>query len=146
MNRHLLTRRDALLLLGLSAAGGVLAACSTAAPAQPTPAPAPAQTNPPAAAATVAPAVKPTTPPAAAATTQPAPAATTAPAAAGPAGSLTIAQGVDAESLDPYVTTSGASKGMLWTVYDRLVIRDLDLALKPGLATSWKALDDATWE
>jgi peptide/nickel transport system substrate-binding protein len=35
---------------------------------------------------------------------------------------------------------------MLWTVYDRLVTRDLDLALKPGLATNWKALDETTWE
>ncbi|HEX8969256.1 MAG TPA: ABC transporter substrate-binding protein, partial [Chloroflexota bacterium] len=78
------------------------------------------------------------------ATTVPVAAPTTAPGAA--TGTLTIAQGVDAESLDPYVTTSGASKGMLWTVYDRLVVRDLDLALKPGLATSWKNLDDTTWE
>src|SRR6266481_710498 len=77
---------------------------------------------------------------------QPTAAPPAAAAAATPTGTLTIAQGVDAESLDPYVTTSGASKGMLWTIYDRLVFRDLDLALKPGLATSWKALDDATWE
>jgi peptide/nickel transport system substrate-binding protein len=44
------------------------------------------------------------------------------------------------------VTTSGASKGMLWTVYDRLVQRDLDLTIQPGLATSWSTLDDNTWE
>jgi peptide/nickel transport system substrate-binding protein len=75
-----------------------------------------------------------------------APTAQPAAAAPTPSGTLTIAQGVDAESLDPYVTTSGASKGMLWTIYDRLVFHDLDLALKPGLATSWKALDDSTWE
>ena len=61
-------------------------------------------------------------------------------------GTLTIAQGVDAESMDPYVTTSGASKGMLWTVFDRLVHRDLDLTIQPGLAMSWSTLDDNTWE
>jgi peptide/nickel transport system substrate-binding protein len=48
--------------------------------------------------------------------------------------------------MDPYVTTSGASKGMLWTVYDRLVARDLDLVIQPALATAWKTLDDLTWE
>src|SRR5207302_9259810 len=112
-------------------------ASAPAAPAQPTaapPKPTAPPTTPPAPPTTAPTAPKPTTPPA------------PAPAAAAPVGNLTIAQGVDAESMDPYVTTSGASKGMLWTVYDRLVIRDLDLALKPGLATSWKALDDATWE
>jgi peptide/nickel transport system substrate-binding protein len=73
-------------------------------------------------------------------------AAPQATAASTASGTLTIAQGVDAESLDPYVTTSGASKGMLWTVYDKLVARDLDLAIKPSLATAWKILDDNTWE
>jgi ABC-type transport system substrate-binding protein len=149
MNRREFVRLGG--LLGLSMGGSVLAACAPSAPAAPTAAPA----APP---ATAAPAAKPTTPPAAAPTALPAPKPTTAPAqvaaptaqpaaaAPTPSGTLTIAQGVDAESLDPYVTTSGASKGMLWTIYDRLVFHDLDLALKPGLATSWKALDDATWE
>jgi peptide/nickel transport system substrate-binding protein len=147
---HEMTNRRAFLrlgaLFGLAMGGSLLAACAPAAPATPTQAPtaAPAAQKPTtAAAATSAPAA--TTAPAKP-TTAPAPAATTAPAAAGPSGSLTIAQGVDAESMDPYVTTSSASKGMLWTVYDRLVIRDLDLALAPGLATSWKAVDDSTWE
>jgi peptide/nickel transport system substrate-binding protein len=131
-----LTRRQVLrfgVMLGAVMGAGVLAACSSAAPA-----PTGGDTAP-----------RPTTAPAAAPTTAaaaPAAAATSAPSATGPTGTLTIAQGVDAESMDPYVTTSGASKGMLWTVYDRLVIRDLDLALKPGLATSWQPLDATTWE
>src|SRR5438034_10395751 len=150
MNRREFVRLGA--LLGLSTGVGVLAACAPSAPAQPTAAPA----GPP---ATAAPAAKPTTPPVAAATTAPpAPKPTTAPAqvaaptaqpaaaAAAPSGTLTIAQGVDAESLDPYVTTSGASKGMLWTVFDRLVYRDLDLQIRPGLALSWRTLDENTWE
>src|SRR5437870_1797206 len=149
------TRRTLIGMLGVGVGSGLLAACAQSAPsAQPTtpaaPTAAPKPTTAPAAAPTTAPAA------AAAATTAPAaPAPTTAPAvkpaatqaaSAAPSGTLTVAQGVDAESLDPYVTTSGASKGMLWTIFDRLVFRDLDLALKPGLATSWKALDDATWE
>src|SRR5437773_10188907 len=149
MNRREFVRLGA--LLGWSTGVSILAACAPNAPTHPTAAPAP---PPP----TAAPAAKPTTPPVAAPTAPPAPKPTTAPAqvaapTAPPAaaastatGTLTIAQGVDAESLDPYVTTSGASKNMLWTIYDRLVFRDLDLALKPGLATSWKALDDSTWE
>ena len=150
MNRREFVRLGG--LLGLSMGGSVLAACAPNAPAQPTAAaaapkpttaPAPAATTAPAPAATTAQTQVVTTAPAPAATTAPAPAAT---AATAPSGTLTIAQGVDAESLDPYVTTSGASKGMLWTIYDRLIYRDLDLALKPGLATSWKAVDDSTWE
>src|SRR5215472_17533330 len=146
----MLTRRDLLERGGLLALGmgaGLLAACAPAAPAAPTAAPATA----PAPAPTTAPA-KPTAAPQAAPTVAPtvaaAATATTAPQAqaATPTGTLTIAQGVDAESLDPYVTTSGASKGMLWTVYDKLVARDLDLVIKPSLATAWKILDDNTWE
>jgi peptide/nickel transport system substrate-binding protein len=48
--------------------------------------------------------------------------------------------------MDPYVTTSSASKGMIWTVFDRLVYRDLDLKIQPGLALSWQAINDLTWE
>lgn len=72
-------------------------------------------------------------------------AATTA-AAVTAVGTLTIAQGVDIESLDPYVTTSGASKGIMWTIFDRLVIKDIDFKIQPGLATSWKTIDPTTWE
>ena len=148
------TRRTLIGLLGVGVGSGLLAACAPGAPsAQPTSPAAPKPTTPPAAA---------TTAPAAAATTAPAaaPAPTTAPAvkpaatqagqpasaAAAPSGTLTVAQGVDAESMDPYVTTSGASKGLLWTVYDRLITRDANLTIAPGLATSWKTLDDTTWE
>jgi peptide/nickel transport system substrate-binding protein len=146
-DRRPLTRRQFVrlgALLGLTMGGGVLAACAPAAPAQPTAAPAKPTTPP--APPTTAPAAPTTAPAAAKPTTAPAAAPTTAPAASAPVGNLTIAQGVDAESMDPYVTTSGASKGMLWTVYDRLVIRDLDLAIKPGLATSWRSVDPNTWE
>jgi peptide/nickel transport system substrate-binding protein len=152
---RLVSRREVLrlcALLGLSAGVGVLAACAPAAPA-PTTAPAPAApkpTTPPAAPTTApAPTAAPTTAAVTVAKPTAAPAAEAKPAAGAapaPAGTLTIAQGVDAESMDPYVTTSGASKGMLWTVYDRLVARDLDLAIKPALATSWRAVDDTTWE
>src|SRR4029450_1398427 len=31
-------------------------------------------------------------------------------------------------------------------VFDTLVLRDKGMQLAPGLATSWSALDDSTWE
>ncbi|MCC9076075.1 ABC transporter substrate-binding protein [Litorilinea aerophila] len=64
----------------------------------------------------------------------------------GPQGELVIVQGVDAESLDPYVTTSGASKGMVWSIYDKLLERSPDMQLIPWLATEWQVVDDTTWE
>src|SRR5690606_21470315 len=71
---------------------------------------------------------------------------TTSEGPAGPVGELILVQGVDAESLDPYVTTSGASDGMMWAMYDKLVERSVDMTMIPWLAVSWNALDDTTWE
>ncbi|MEM7134145.1 MAG: ABC transporter substrate-binding protein [Chloroflexota bacterium] len=64
----------------------------------------------------------------------------------GPVGELVIVQGVDAESLDPHVTTSGASKGMMWAMYDKLLERSPDMTVIPALATEWSVVDDTTWE
>ncbi|HXF62195.1 MAG TPA: ABC transporter substrate-binding protein [Caldilineaceae bacterium] len=66
--------------------------------------------------------------------------------AAGPTGELILVQGVDAESLDPHVTTSGASKGMMWAMYDRLLERSPTMEIIPWLATSYAIIDDTTWE
>jgi peptide/nickel transport system substrate-binding protein len=63
-----------------------------------------------------------------------------------PVGNLLIVQGVDAESLDPHVTTSGASKGMMWAMYDKLLERSPDMKLIPWLATSYRVVNDTTWE
>lgn len=64
----------------------------------------------------------------------------------GPFGELVVVQGVDAESLDPHVTTSGASKGMMWAMYDKLLSYTPDMQLIPWLAESWEVVDDNTWE
>ncbi|MHB8621287.1 MAG: ABC transporter substrate-binding protein, partial [Chloroflexota bacterium] len=48
--------------------------------------------------------------------------------------------------MDPYITTSGASKGMLWSMYDKLAERDVKMNVIPWLATSWKTLNDTTWQ
>jgi peptide/nickel transport system substrate-binding protein len=71
---------------------------------------------------------------------------TTSEGPSGPVGELILVQGVDAESLDPYVTTSGASKSMMWAMYDKLVNRGLDMSIIPWLAESWSAVDETTWE
>jgi peptide/nickel transport system substrate-binding protein len=147
-----LSRRDFVRISSLLGTAGVvsglLAACGASATNTPVPAP---TTAPPAATtaapvATTASAPVATTAVAPVATTAAVPVATTAVAAKAPTGTLIIAQGVDIESLDPYVTTSGASKGIMWTMFDRMVYRDLDLKIQPGLALSWKNVDDLTWE
>lgn len=78
--------------------------------------------------------------------TAPAAEVTTSEGPSGPVGELILVQGVDAESLDPYVTTSGASKGMMWAMYDRLIARAPDMTMIPWLAESWSAPDTSTWE
>jgi peptide/nickel transport system substrate-binding protein len=77
---------------------------------------------------------------------EPAAAGDAAAAPSGPSGELVIVQGVDAESLDPHVTTSGASKGMMWAMYDKLLEWSSDMQVIPALATEWSVVDDTTWE
>lgn len=61
--------------------------------------------------------------------------------------SLTIAVLNDVVSLDPAVKDSSAEMQMASHLYDPLVDYDADLSKKPGLAESWKVLDDGvTWE
>lgn len=56
--------------------------------------------------------------------------------------SLTIAVLNDVVSLDPAVKDSSAEMQMASHLYDPLVDYDADLSKKPGLAESWKVLDD----
>ena len=61
--------------------------------------------------------------------------------------SLTIAVLNDVVSLDPAVKDSSAEMQMASHLYDPLVDYNADLSKKPGLAESWKVLDDGvTWE
>src|SRR5688572_25196305 len=141
------SRREFLRRAGLLGFGagvtGLLSACGVAPAVTPTAAPAAAPTSAPAA-------PKSTTAPAApAATTAPAaPAATTAPAAkpaAAATGEATLVLGVDAESLDPLVTTNAFSRSMMKAMFDTLVTLDPQLAPMPALATSWETPNDTTW-
>jgi peptide/nickel transport system substrate-binding protein len=59
---------------------------------------------------------------------------------------LTVAQGVDMQTGDPHRTTLTHAVNVLANIYDTLIWRDASLALKPGLAVSWRAVDATTWE
>jgi peptide/nickel transport system substrate-binding protein len=119
-----------------------LAACQ--APAAPTTA-----TSTVASASEATPVAQPTTvaaPKPTAAGAAPAAPATAAPAqaAAAPAasGAITILQTADIESWDPNVLRSMAGVNVAIQVQETL----LDRSLQPQLATSWKNLDDLTWQ
>lgn len=60
--------------------------------------------------------------------------------------SATIAQGVDASTLDPYRFGSQVDNNILYHVFDQLVWRGPDLAIEPMLAESWETVDELTWE
>jgi peptide/nickel transport system substrate-binding protein len=49
-------------------------------------------------------------------------------------------------SIDPHYHNLSPNNSLLLHIYEPLVKRDANQKLVPGLATSWKALDDTTWE
>jgi peptide/nickel transport system substrate-binding protein len=101
----------------------LVAACGPAAPAAPTTAPTSA-------------ALPAASTPAAAAPTQ---------AAAAGGKTVTWASGVDIETMDPMVGTSGVTQSIMHAVFDGLVVRGDDMQPAPALATSWDTPDDSTW-
>src|SRR3546814_154841 len=60
--------------------------------------------------------------------------------------SLTIALSSEPTSADPHYHKQTQNDAFAAHVYDSLIYRSADMKLKPGLATSWKNLDDLTWE
>ena len=60
----------------------------------------------------------------------------------------TLTMGVRAgpDSMDPHWSTLGGQAEALRHVFDTVVIADEKLQLKPGLAVSWKPVDETTWE
>jgi peptide/nickel transport system substrate-binding protein len=59
---------------------------------------------------------------------------------------LTIGMRAGPDSIDPHWSTLGSQAEALRHIFDTLVMCDENLQLKPGLATSWKPIDDTTWE
>ena len=50
------------------------------------------------------------------------------------------------DSIDPHWSTLGSQAEALRQIYDTLVDVDDTLQLQPGLAESWEAVDDTTWD
>jgi len=62
------------------------------------------------------------------------------------ASDLTIGLASEPSSIDPHFHNLGPNNAMSLHVFDRLIIPDNKQQLTPGLATSWKAVDETTWE
>ncbi len=60
--------------------------------------------------------------------------------------SLTIALAAEPTAADPHYHKMTANDAFAAHVYDSLVARNANMELVPALATSWKNLDDLTWE
>lgn len=59
---------------------------------------------------------------------------------------LSVGLAADVTSMDPHFHLYVPNQNIADHVYDRLIHRDERLLMQPGLALSWKALDDLTWE
>jgi peptide/nickel transport system substrate-binding protein len=83
-----------------------------------------------------------------AAATQAAAAGTQAAAApTKPTGTITVVQGVDANTLDPQFTNATPEATILYHVFDTILWRDpKTLKPVPGAAESFKSVDTTTWE
>src|SRR5262245_11101441 len=59
---------------------------------------------------------------------------------------ITIAQPAEATTMDPGRSTQVLTVNYFYTRYDTLTAWDVALKLGPALATSWKSVNDTTWE
>ena len=59
---------------------------------------------------------------------------------------LKIGLSSEPTSIDPNFHNIGTNNALAYHFFDRLVLQDNKQRLIPGLAVSWKALDDVTWE
>src|SRR6266481_8222613 len=67
------------------------------------------------------------------------------PASAQPA-QITISQPAEATTMDPGRSTQVLTVNYFYNLYDALTRWDNSLRLQPGLATSWKNVNETTWE
>lgn len=59
---------------------------------------------------------------------------------------LRIGVAAPATTLDPHAQNNGANNALASHIFDSLVVNDEKSQSQPGLAESWKALDDTHWE
>lgn len=62
------------------------------------------------------------------------------------ANELVIAWLSDPASMDPHMSTDQQSSIVTSHIYNTLLVHDKDLNFQPGLAESWEAVDELTWE
>ena len=62
------------------------------------------------------------------------------------AADLVIGLGADVTSIDPHVLNAAPNNSIAEHVFGTLVHRDPRQRLQPGLAESWRVVDDTTWE
>src|SRR5438094_1167785 len=59
---------------------------------------------------------------------------------------ITISQPAEATTMDPGRSTQVLTVNYFYNLYDTLTRWDNTLRLQPGLATSWKSVNETTWE
>src|SRR5688572_4230129 len=59
---------------------------------------------------------------------------------------LSIGLGADVTSMDPHAVNLLPNNNIAEHIFDKLVHSDPRQRLVPGLAESWRAIDDTTWE
>jgi peptide/nickel transport system substrate-binding protein len=59
---------------------------------------------------------------------------------------ITISQPAEATTMDPGRSTQVLTVNYFYNLYDTLTRWDAALKIQPGLATSWKRVNDTTWE
>ena len=59
---------------------------------------------------------------------------------------LTVGLASEPSSIDPHYHNLTPNNALAREIFDRLVMPDDKQILKPGLAVSWKAVNDTTWE
>jgi peptide/nickel transport system substrate-binding protein len=58
---------------------------------------------------------------------------------------LNVGLGAEPTSIDPHYHNLGPNNAISDSIYDRLINQNEKQQLRPGLAVSWKAIDDTTW-
>ncbi len=61
-------------------------------------------------------------------------------------GTLTVGLSADAESMDPFYVNHAAGWSVVHALFDHLIERDFESNLAPGLAESWRVVDEQTLE
>lgn len=59
---------------------------------------------------------------------------------------LTIGLASEPTSIDPHYHNLGPNNALARHIYGNLIMQDENQQLQPGLAVSWEAIDDLTWE